>query len=287
MKFSTPLRYPGGKAKLTDFLKLLITENELLGCDYVEAYAGGAGIAINLLSHGYANRIHLNDLNPSVFAFWHSVVNSPDELCKLINDIPVSIEQWHLQKQIQKNAKNHSSLELGFSTFFLNRTNRSGIIQAGVIGGKNQDGIWKLDARFNKADLIARIERIAQFQSKINLYNLDGEVFIKSIIPKLPQKSLVYLDPPYYVKGQGLYENHYTHEDHLKIANLVLNRLKRPWLVSYDFTPEIVDMYPSVSSIVYGLNYSAQQRYEGAEVMFFSEKLTVPDVLNPAKLKAA
>ncbi len=118
MKFSTPLRYPGGKAKLTDFLKLLITENDLLGCDYVEAYAGGAGIAINLLSHGYANRIHLNDLNPSVFSFWHSVVNKPDELCKLIHDTPVSIEQWHLQKQIQKNAKNHSSLELGFSTFF-------------------------------------------------------------------------------------------------------------------------------------------------------------------------
>lgn len=287
MKFSTPLRYPGGKAKLTDFLKLLITENDLLGCDYVEAYAGGAGIAINLLAHGYANRIHLNDLNPSVFSFWHSVVNSPDELCKLIHDTPVSIEQWHLQKQIQKNAKNHTSLELGFSTFFLNRTNRSGIIQAGVIGGKNQDGVWKLDARFNKADLIARIERIAQFRSKIKLYNLDGEVFIKSIIPKLPQNSLVYLDPPYYVKGQGLYENHYTHEDHLEIAKLVLTRLKRPWLVSYDFTPEIVDMYPSVASIVYGLNYSAQQRYEGAEVMFFSEKLIVPDVVNPAKLKAA
>jgi DNA adenine methylase len=285
MQFSTPLRYPGGKAKLTDFLKLVIAENNLLGCDYAEAYAGGAGIALNLLVHGYAERIHLNDLNRSVFAFWDSVINYPDELCKLIRDIPVSMEEWYRQKEVQKNYQNHTILEIGFSTFFLNRTNRSGIILAGVIGGKQQNGNWKIDARYNKDELISRIERIVLFREKINLYNLDGAVFIKKVVPKLPRKALIYLDPPYYVKGQGLYENHYTHEDHVKIAQLVAKRLKRPWIVSYDHTPEIVNMYPDFMSIAYSLNYSAQERYRGSEVMFFSDKLIVPDVDNPTKLK--
>lgn len=287
MQFSTPLRYPGGKGKLTDFLKLVISENDLLGCDYVEAYAGGAGIALNLLVHGYVNRIHLNDLNSSVFSFWNSVVRNPDEMCQLIRDTPVTMDEWQRQKDVQKNPQNYSSLALGFSTFFLNRTNRSGIIWAGVIGGKRQDGAWKLDARFNKEELISRIEQIALFQSKICLYNLDGAAFIKGVVPTLPRKTLVYLDPPYYVKGQGLYENHYTHEDHAQIARLVATRLKRPWIVSYDHTPEIVGMYPGFTSIVYGLNYSAQERYEGAEVMFFSDRLQVPDVENPSKLRAA
>lgn len=286
-QFSTPLRYPGGKGKLTEFLKLVISENHLLGCEYVEPYAGGAGIALNLLLHGYAARIHLNDLNSSVFAFWQSVIDQPDELCKLIRDTPVTMEEWHRQKAVQSNQANHSQIDLGFSTFFLNRTNRSGIIWAGVIGGKNQDGEWKLDARFNKDDLISRVERIALFRANISLYNLDAATLVTTVVPTLPRKTLVYLDPPYYVKGKGLYENHYSHDDHSQIARLVATRLKRPWVVSYDHVPEIVGMYPRFTSIVYGLNYSAQMRYQGAEVMFFSDRLAVPDVDNPTKLKAA
>lgn len=287
MRFSTPLRYPGGKGKLTEFLKYVISGNKLIGCDYVEPYAGGAGIAVNLLLHGYAKCIHLNDLNLSVFSFWHSVVHRPDELCQMIRDTPVTMDEWHKQKAIQANLADHSTLELGFSTFFLNRTNRSGIIWGGVIGGKKQDGPWKIGARFNKDNLIERIERLALFGTRIKIYNLDATSFIKRIIPSLPRKTLVYLDPPYYVKGQGLYEHHYAHEDHLEVARLVSSKLKRPWIVSYDHAPEIVSMYPSFKSIIYGINYSAQDRYKGAEVMFFSDRLEVPQVENPAKLKAA
>lgn len=285
MKFSTPLRYPGGKGRLSDFLKILINENSLIGCDYAEVYAGGAGIALNLLAHGYCERIHLNDLNLSVYSFWNSVVTQPDKLCQLIDDVPITIDEWEKQKFIQKNAEKFSEIEVGFSTFFLNRTNRSGIILAGVIGGKSQSGKWKIDARFNKADLIARVERIAHFRKKIKVYNLDGASFIQNIIPKLPKKSLIYLDPPYYVKGQGLYENHYGHSDHVKISKMVLKKINRPWIVSYDYTPAIVSMYKAAPSIIYGLNYSAQQRYEGAEVMFFSSKLTIPNIENPVRLK--
>lgn len=287
MKFNTPLRYPGGKGKLTDFLKMIFEQNDLLDGHYVEPYAGGAGIALNLLTHSYASCIHLNDLNPAVFGFWQSVINQPEELCKAIRDVKVTMEEWHRQKAILKSPDNHSPLEIGFSTFFLNRTNRSGIIWGGVIGGKNQDGPWKLDARFKKDDLIRRIEKIAMYRSRIRLYNLDAAELIKSVLPALPEKTLIYLDPPYYVKGQGLYENHYLHNDHVSIANLVKKHITHPWIVSYDHAPEIIEMYKDCPTISYGINYSAQDRYKGAEAMFFSKRLIIPDVKNPANLKAA
>ncbi len=287
MRFNTPLRYPGGKGKLTDFIKLVFTHNDLLDGHYIEPYAGGSGIALNLLFHGYVTSIHLNDLNPAVFAFWHSVLNKPDELCQAIHDVKIDMDEWYKQKHIQSNPHEHSTLELGFSTFFLNRANRSGILLGGVIGGKKQDGPWKLDARFKKENLIHRIEKIALYKSRIRLYNLDAADLIETVLPTLPQKTLVYLDPPYYVKGKGLYENHYGHEDHEKIAKLVREKITLPWVVSYDHTPEIMEMYKDCNTITYGINYSAQNRYKGAEAMFFSDKLIVPDVKNPANLNAA
>lgn len=287
MQYYTPLRYPGGKAKLTNFIKLVFEQNDLLDGHYIEPYAGGAGIALALLSHSYASRIHLNDLNPAVFAFWRSVIDETDELCKLIRDVKVNMKEWHRQKAIFKDPANHSQLQLGFTTFFLNRTNRSGILGAGVIGGKNQDGPWKLDARFNKEDLIQRVENIAMYRSRIHLYNLDAKELIESVLPTLPKKSLVYLDPPYYVKGQELYQNHYSHDDHAEIAKLVQKKIKLPWVVSYDHVPQILDIYSGCPTITYGISYSAQNRYKGAEAMFFSKKLVIPDVKNPARVRAA
>jgi DNA adenine methylase len=287
MRFDTPLRYPGGKGKLTDFIKLVFRENDLLDGHYVEPYAGGAGVAITLLLLDYAQVIHLNDLNRPVHAFWHAVLKHNDELCARIHDAQVTMEEWHRQKAVQRNPQNHSVLDLGFSTFFLNRTNRSGIILGGVVGGKNQDGPWKLDARFNKADLLKRIEKIGRYASRIRLYNQDAERFIETVLPTLPEKTLVYLDPPYYVKGSGLYEDHYRHEDHARVARLVMSAIRHPWIVSYDNDPEIRPLYPGKRSIVYDISYSAAERYAGDEIMFFSDRLAIPDVENPARLKSA
>lgn len=287
MKFNTPLRYPGGKGKLTGFIKMIFEQNELLDGHYVEPYAGGAGIALNLLTHGYASCIHLNDLNPAIYAFWHSVINQPEALCKTIHDVEVTMEEWHRQRAILNSPANHSPLEVGFSTFFLNRTNRSGILWGGVIGGKKQDGTWKLNARFNKYDLIRRIEWIALYRSRIRLYNLDAAELIKTALPTLPSKTLIYLDPPYYVKGRWLYEDHYSHNDHAEIAKLVRKHINHHWIVSYDNAPEINEMYKGCPTITYDINYSARDCYKGSEAMFFSKKLVVPDVKNPANIKAA
>nr|WP_259052475.1 DNA adenine methylase [Klebsiella sp. BIGb0407] len=285
MRFSTPLRYPGGKGKLTNYLVKLIDINGLDGCEYVEPYAGGAGVAINLLLSNKASNIHLNDLNNAIYCFWKSVLDDTEHLCYLIENTSVNMDEWYKNKEIINNQDQHSSIEIGFATFFLNRTNRSGILLGGVIGGKEQLGKWKLDARFNKGDLISRINKISERKKNIHLYNQDAKEFLSSTVSTFPKNTLIYLDPPYYVKGKGLYQNHYRHDDHVDIAKKIITNNEQYWIVSYDNTPEINQMYYGLRKVEYGINYSAQSRYQGAEVIFFCKRMNIPEVSDPTKVK--
>lgn len=284
--FYTPLRYPGGKGKLVPYVKAVMEANSLVDGVYVEPYAGGAAVAMELVLHEYARKVYINDISAGVAAFWRSVLDDTDALCARIKKTKVTMKEWYRQKEIQKQADEHDDLVLGFSTFFLNRTNRSGILAAGVIGGKAQEGKWKLDARFNKDDLIRRIEAIARVRSRIEFYQMDAVQFINAVAPRLPAKSLIYLDPPYYVKGSDLYLHHYKHEDHIRIAQRVARLKNKNWIVSYDNADEIHGMYSQFRSIVYGLSYSAQDRYKGAEAMFFSDSLDIPSAAGPMHLVA-
>ncbi len=274
MQFTTPLRYPGGKGRLSQYIANVISANRLVGGDYAEVYAGGAGVAVTLLGLEYVRHIHINDVNRAVHAFWWAVLSRTEDLCRRIETCVVSMEEWQRQRAIQAEP-DPDPLDLGFSTFFLNRTNRSGIVLGGVIGGKEQSGKWKLDARFNRVDLIERVRRIGRLRRRINLYNMDAAAMIAEVLPGIPRRSLVYLDPPYYVKGAGLYEHHYRHVDHVEIARLV-RTINQPWLVSYDNAPQITQLYQDYRQQTFGLNYSANRRYSGSEVMVFSNGLVTP-----------
>jgi len=274
--FATPLRYPGGKGKFSHFVKQIFESNNLLDGHYVEPYAGGAGVALELLFHEYASRIHINDIDPAVHAFWESAVNHTEDLCRLIYDTPVTIETWHKQRHVLANIEQHSVAEVALATFFLNRTNRSGILKAGVIGGLAQSGKWKLDVRFNKDNLIPRIELIGRYRKRIQVYNLDAVELLKNIAPSLPEKTLIYLDPPYYIKGSGLYRNFYEHDDHVLIAR-TLESVKHPWIVSYDDTKEIREIYKSYRQDKYLLSYTAQEKKKGLEVMIYGPSIEIPN----------
>lgn len=283
-RFPSPLRYPGGKGKIANFIKLIFLHNGLIGHQYVEPYAGGASAALSLLYEEYASCIYINDLNRSVYAFWHAALNNTDMLCKRVVDTKVTVQEWERQKSIQKGI-DPDPLDLAFSTFFLNRTNRSGIIDGGVIGGKDQKGSWKLDARYNKAELVRRIEKVARYRSRIVLTQLDAAEYLDSTVTYLPKDTFTYLDPPYYVKGKGLYEDFYRHCDHAEVAQLVRN-IRQPWIVSYDAVPEIMALYEPFDKLIYSLSYSAADRYRGAETMFFSAGLSSPAVTSPANIRA-
>lgn len=280
-RFPSPLRYPGGKGKLANYVKLIFLENGLVGREYVEPYAGGASVALALLFEEYASHIHINDLNPSVAAFWRTVLSATEDLCDLIAHTPVTVDEWERQRAVQDDPK-AGETALGFSTFFLNRTSRSGIIGGGIIGGKQQTGKWKIDARFTREDLIRRVRKIARHRNRITVTSNDAAAYLENQLLAI-DKPFVYLDPPYYVKGGDLYQDSYKPEDHAAIATLV-HKLDIPWMVSYDEVPQINELYRSAPHVAYDLSYSAQERYKGKEIMFFDSNLVLPDVESPANV---
>jgi DNA adenine methylase len=276
------LRYPGGKGKLAAFIKSLMTENELLDGEYVEPYAGGAAIAMELLLQGYVSKVYINDISRPIYAFWSSVLRQTEDLCRLIVDTRCSVKTWDRQKRIFANHEEHDDLALGFATFFLNRTNRSGILNGGIIGGREQTGEWKIDARYNAKELCNRIQAIAKMKSRISLTRKDALSFLRAGSAKWPQNTLIYCDPPYYNKGRELYYDFYEPSDHQKVAEFVTEKIQHQhWVVSYDNVPEINALYADFHRITYGIGYSARSARIGSEAMFFSPELSIPKVIGP------
>jgi len=280
-KLYTPLRYPGGKARFAPYIAKIMRANGLDGGHYLEAYAGGAGAALELLYDGTVTDIHINDADPAVRDFWLTATQHTDALIHMVETEPVTMDAWHHWRAVLIGQTEAELVHRGFATLFLNRTNRSGILKAGVIGGKAQAGEYKLDARFMRNVLVSRLERLGQQAKRIHVYGEDALTLLKRCKEFLPSRSLIYLDPPYYIKGQGLYRNYYEHKDHLAIAKLLQSsKFSRRWVVSYDDAPAIRAMYANVHCMGYGLHYTARRQYMGAEVMFFGPTLhDIPDEL--------
>lgn len=282
----SPLRYPGGKGKLAEYIQAIFWQNDLNDGHYIEPYAGGAGVALALLFMENASHIHINDLNTSVYAFWDAMLNDTEAFCRKIWDTEVTAEEWHKQKAILKNNSCYSNTCVGYAMFFLNRTNRSGIINAGMIGGNTQAGTWKIDARYNKIELLDRIERIAAFKNRISIYNMDACDLVNKIQPNLPARSFFYFDPPYFMKGDRLYENHYKAADHARLGKFIQEEVKRPWIVSYDNVAPICEIYKLRRQKIYEIGYSARHVYNGSEVIIYSDEVLIPTIENPLKFPA-
>jgi len=267
----SPLRYPGGKSKLTGFFSNYLKENNLLGTTYIEPYAGGAGVGLGLLINQVVSNIVINDIDRSIYAFWWSILNKTDAFCDKLQHIPISIEEWKKQKEIQSFKTDVDLFDLGFSTFYLNRANRSGIIKAGMIGGWKQDGDYKLDCRFKKQDLIDRIKLISTYADKITIKNEATEDLLDNFLTGYNNKeAFIYFDPPYFEKGKKLYTNFYKEEDHILLKNLIQQTVKVPWIMTYDINPFIQNLYSEYRQEVFELNYSAAIKRKSSELMIYS-----------------
>ncbi|MGN7887493.1 DNA adenine methylase [Dyadobacter sp. 22481] len=278
--YYSPLRYPGGKNCIFSFVAKLFYENNLIGGSYAEPYAGGAGLALRLLFEGYVDHIYINDLDRSIYSFWLTVLEKPVEFCDWLDRVDISIENWNKYKTMQAHASSLDSFDVAKSTFFLNRTNVSGVIKGGVIGGQGQHGKYKIDARFNKADLISRILRISEMRRRITLSCADGLTFINKL-NRSKTDVFVYLDPPYYQKGADLYMNFYVKEDHKKLASHV-RRMKKKWMVSYDHHDFILNLYERENKISYKLSQSASNRV-GDEIIIFSKEMEFYESISELK----
>jgi DNA adenine methylase len=273
---TSPLRYPGGKTCLYPLVSSIIKTNKLERKHYAEPFAGGCGLALALLYEGQVSDIHVNDVDPSIWAFWHSILNCTDEFVCMLQRTPITVDEWRLQKKIHQQQDIDNPLPLGFATFFLNRTNRSGIIKdAGVIGGLSQNGNYKIDCRFNRDGLERRIRRVAKYRNRIHLSRQDALAFIDDVHSELPKSTLVCIDPPYFSKGKGLYTSFYEPDDHAILASSIF-KLENPWIVTYDNVSSITKLYRNLRQYEFDINYSVETKRLGTELMIASKGLRMP-----------
>lgn len=271
----SPLRYPGGKNRLSKFIGLIIQNIDMSSCTYVEPFAGGAGVALSLLLEDKVKNIVINDFDKAIYSFWRAIKEEPDKLIDKIENTPITMEEWYKQKEIYR-SKSTYSLDLAFATLFLNRTNHSGILTAGPIGGYSQAGEWKLDVRFKKSVLISKIKLIAANKERITVYNKDIISLLKNYIPHLGENVFIYFDPPYYNKGQKLYKNFLTPNDHKKIHNMITENITTPWVMTYDDVPEIENLYMQYKTQKFDLIYSAANKGTASELLIFSDNILCP-----------
>lgn len=279
----TPLRFPGGKSRLAPFIQGVCEYNGLVGAEYVEPYAGGAGVAVKFLLEGKVSGVHINDVDRSVWAFWYSVKFEPEALCRRIRDCRVDMPTWHRMQEIRAQEEEADPFELGFSTLFLSRCNYSGILRGGVLGGKRQAGKYKLDCRFNKDDLISRIEQLATRRGEIRVTRLDA----MDVIAQAPEGAFLYIDPPFVHKAPGLYTHFYEESNHKDLASLLSSgKVKANWVVSYDQCDFIEELYGFCKKPLYWYHYSTfSKRRSTPEVIFCSPGLKFPGIAPFRQLK--
>lgn len=269
----TPVRYPGGKSKIYPLVDSIIEANGLVGGAYAEAFCGGAGLAMRLLLKGRVSRVLLNDLDPAVFSMWEAIVHSPDDLCRFLCDTVPTVDEWRRQREVLLSSDS-PSLALGCAALFLNRVNRSGILRGGPIGGMAQAGRWRMDARYNTADLCRKIGAISARSTDIGLYNMDGAEFVEDVLPTQEGPVFANFDPPYVEKGPGLYANAFGEEDHRRLAETIAG-CPLPWMVTYDEDPLVDEVYAGFDRYDLSVGYSAARVRVGNEILVAGPGLRV------------
>ena len=286
--FVSPLRYPGGKTclapKLEETIKKTFSDNEKI--TFVEPYAGGAGAALALLCSGKVDKIIINDLDSAVYTFWKAAVKNTDYLIRKIKRTKITIQEWKKQKEVYDLLQNKPASDLknkkklAFATLFLNRTNRSGIIKGGPIGGIRQLSKWKVDERFTKRTIVERLEKIHRFRDKIKVYNLDGIDLLKKLEKeKEADRYFIFLDPPYFQKGKSLYLNNYRDKDHKKLAKFLIKSSLKKWIMTYNDVSPIKNLYRDLPITGFEIQHEAHYSKIGREIMIFPKRCVSTGIL--------
>lgn len=257
---ASPLRYPGGKATLANFFESTINALGLDKPTYIEPYAGGAGAGLELLLKDVVGMVVINDLDPAIHACWKAMLKDSDAFLKLLERTPLTIDEWKQQREIYRRRHDADVDEtaLGFATFYLNRTSRSGVLGAGVIGGYAQTGMYKMDARFDKDVLKGRIEKLAELRGKIRVTRQDGAARLREYLPK--DNVFAYVDPPYVEKGSSLYMSAFKEADHMALAKVLNGYANTNWVLTYDVADLIRSLYKARDVSEFRLLYSAHLR---------------------------
>lgn len=268
--YRSPLRYPGGKASLAGTFSDIFSLGGMSDVTYVEPYAGGAGAGICLLLENRVSKLVINDLDPAVFAFWQGALEETDRFLERVETVSLTVDEWKKQRSIYKD-EHSKGFDLGFAFFYLNRTNRSGILSAGVIGGLKQQGKDLIDARFNRKSLTEKITAIAEKRDAITISFEDGRRVISDYAGD--ENVFFYVDPPYVKAGASLYMNSFQYRDHESLAKILLKNRESNWILTYDADPLIEQLYRGCFSHLYSLNYSAHVPGKAQELVIASDSM--------------
>lgn len=286
-----PLRYPGAKRSLTNYIDELIQANNLQGCRFYEPYAGSAAVGLELIQRDVIGTLVLCEKDILISALWSCVFNQTDELCNLIQNTPISIETWHKLEPYRQvtDINEYPLIELGFAGLFFNRTNFSGIIKANPIGGIKQTSKYKIDCRFNKEKIIEIIQRLGQYRNQVEVYHGDALEFMKSQQNHfLRENCFAYFDPPYYEKGSKIYRFYYRNQDHIDLCKYVSHVQHLDWIISYDDAPFICSLYGDTGAQYrpFFLDYccASKVRTQGQELLISNLPLPPFPVANAAAL---
>ncbi len=278
---TSPLRYPGSKRRLAEYIKQTLKQN---GCHpdiFIEPFAGGASVALKLLNEDIVKQIGLIELDPLVADFWKTVFFDTDWLVEQVKNIEITVEQWSLFK----NSVYADRRERALACLFLNRTSFSGIIaRAGPIGGYQQNSQYKIDCRFPRDTLIQRIRQAGSFRKRVAfVWRISWKQGISRIrrkqeLGKLPNSNLLfYFDPPFFEKANQLYNYYFNNRRHKLLRNYILT-LEDNWILSYDSPERVLELYGNdLSSANIDMRYStgrcSNRRNEQKEIILSNLQL--------------
>jgi DNA adenine methylase len=247
------LRYPGGKTnvvgQITSRLQAMFAGLSP-SAEYREPFIGSGAVAISLLQR-QPGPAWINDRDPAMAALWDSVINRSDSLKLLVtlfSDI-INVNYFYYYKKYLCSIVNPEDLQrfdpgwVALAKLAVHQMSFSGLgtCAGGPLGGRSQRGQSRVYSRYNAELLCTKIDSCRDILSTVPLRNgictcLDFEELFS------PGEAVIYLDPPYYEAGPELYQHSFHHNDHVRLAGL-LRKETRPWLLSYDANPAILDLY--------------------------------------------
>tara|TARA_R110002020_G_scaffold74540_24_gene190677 strand:+ start:642 stop:1403 length:762 start_codon:yes stop_codon:yes gene_type:complete len=238
---------------------------------YAEPFCGGAGAAVNLLEDGKVASIHLNDADARVYSAWNAMVHETERFLERIASARVDMEEWYEARETLQNMQLNGdySFEVGYATYFINRTSRSGIVLgSGPIGGYNQTGRWKIDARFYRESMSRRIAWIGENRDRIHLTNEDATVFLARSEARVSlEKTLFFVDPPYVEAGSRLYLNAMSESKHSALADMLNSGRFPHWVLTYDNHPLVHRLYRDFRQRKIQVNYSLKTTRKEREIL--------------------
>jgi DNA adenine methylase len=287
------IRYPGGKSKLCqqiiDKLSSYITPNTI----YYEPFFGGGGIGLKLLKnpplksplgmryifYPTISSIWINDKDIGISCLWTSVIKYAEKLKRKIIDFKPSVFDFYAFKREllrldRKPILEDDIVDIGFKKLAIHQISYSGLgtKSGGPLGGINQQSKYLIDCRWSPKYLCKKIDNFHTLFSNINIEqqyctNEDFGVLLNNA----NTNCLVYLDPPYYVKGNELYQCGFNENDHVRLSNM-LRIANYKWLLSYDDCPEIRKLYWWANTESLSVNYTINTSNNKNELLITNAK---------------